>query len=106
MRVITTQHVAADRRTLALETVQNVAEQVGNIPWAELTPETAGRLTVPEAVKAYLPEAKLAATVTDLQEPVAAKRVTIQLTWNAPNGLTARPVKLTVWSFQHELGSP
>jgi type II secretory pathway pseudopilin PulG len=106
MRVMTTQHVAADRRTLALETVQNVAEQIGNIPWAELTPEAAGKLTVPDAVKPFLPEAKLAATVTDLQEPVAAKRVSIELTWNAPNGINSRPARLTVWSFQHDLASP
>jgi hypothetical protein len=105
MRVMSTQYAAADRRTLALEVVQNIAEQVGNIPWEKLTPEAAGNLTVPDAVKPYLPEAKLATTVTDLQVPVAAKRVLIELTWNAPNGITARPARLTVWSFQHDLAS-
>jgi prepilin-type N-terminal cleavage/methylation domain-containing protein len=103
LRVIGTQQIAADRRNLALQSLQNIAEQVGNVPWEELTPEAAGKLTVPDSVKAYLPDAILAAKVTDVQEPVAGKRVSLELTWNAPNGQPAAPAILTVWTFPHEL---
>ncbi len=102
LRGLTTEQRAAERRTLALQTVQNLAEQVGNTPWEQLTPEAASQLAVPVPVKAFLPGAKLAVTVVDEREPIVTKRVSIALVWNAPNGQPVSPIRLTSWVFDDE----
>jgi hypothetical protein len=72
------------------------------MPWDELSPDAADKLTVPEVVNIYLPGAALAATVADEDGPVASKRVSLELRWRAPGGQPAGPVKLTTWVFPEE----
>src|SRR3990172_1343520 len=97
MRVLATQQQAAMRRTMALEAVQALAEELANTPWDQLTPQAAEKLTVPDVVNTYLPGAALTATVEDEQEPVNLKRVSIELGWRTPNGQPAGPLRLTAW---------
>jgi hypothetical protein len=97
LRAVGNQQQAIHRRAIALTAVQAVAEQVGNIPWEQLTSEVAGRVEVPAAFEPYLPGAKLAIAVHEEQEPIAAKRVTIELEWNGPNGRPTGPSRLTTW---------
>ncbi len=90
---------AAERRVLAIETTQAMIEQLSNRRWDDLTPQLADELTVPQRVRPFLPGAKIKATVVDEQEPVEAKRITVQLTWNSLGGQPAGPVRLTAWAF-------
>ena len=48
---------------MAIQTVQAVTEQLTNLPWDELTPEAAAKLTLPEVATLYLPGAALSAAV-------------------------------------------
>jgi Tfp pilus assembly protein PilE len=99
MRSLATRQEAAARRAMALQTVEAVLEEFSNRPWDELTPATAGQVTLPEVATMHLPGASVAATVADVTDPVAAKRLAIELQWNSPTGQPARPVQLTTWVY-------
>jgi prepilin-type N-terminal cleavage/methylation domain-containing protein len=99
---VTTKQPAAERHALALEAVQALAEQIGNMRWNELTTPSVGQIQMPASASAHLPGAKLAVDLTEEVEPIAAKRVTVELTWNNPPGRPARPVRLTCWAFVDE----
>lgn len=102
-RVVAVQQRSAAREVVALQIVQALAEQVGNMSWEELTPEAMAKLALPGIATQNLPDAKLAVEVADETEPVAAKRITIALTWNTAPGRTARPLRLTSWVFRDAL---
>ena len=106
IRVVSAQQRAAERRAVAMQTVQALAEQLGNLPWDELTPQSTEQITIPAVLAAYLPGAKLAVTLNGETEDIAAKRVAIELTWKAPNGQPAGPVRLTTWSFPDQPPPP
>ena len=93
---------AAERRTLAIETVQALVEQLGNMAWDDLTPQAAEQLALPDQARPFLPGAKLEAAIVDEAEPVAAKRIVVKLTWNGPGGQPTGPVRLTAWTFRDE----
>jgi Tfp pilus assembly protein PilE len=99
MRSLATQQEAAARRAMALQTVEAVLEEFANRPWGELTPTAAGDVTLPEVAKMHLPGASVEATVADVTDPVAAKRLAVEVEWNSPNGQPARPVRLTTWVY-------
>jgi hypothetical protein len=91
---------ATQRRALALQTVQALAEQFGNLPWDQLTAQSAEEATVPAVAGVHLPGAKLAIEVQLEQEPLPAKRVTVALSWNGPGGQPSSPVRLTTWVYR------
>jgi hypothetical protein len=103
IRAMGGQQRTVERRALAMRTVQALAEQIGNMPWEELTAESAGRVGLPAAVAMHLPNARVRATVHDEPEPAAAKRVTIELQWDGPSGRAPAPAKLTTWVFPEDL---
>jgi type II secretory pathway pseudopilin PulG len=96
--LVTTHQRAAERRDVALEAVQAVAEQAGNIPWQQLTPEAANQLKIPAAAASFLPDAELKLTVSDETDP-PARRVLVELHWNAKSSVKAAPVRMTTWVF-------
>ncbi len=99
MRALGTQQLAAARRAMAIQTVQAVTEQLTNLPWDELTPEAAAKLTLPEVATLYLPGAALSAAVENANQPVESKRLSVELRWNAPNGKPAAPLRVTTWVY-------
>jgi len=96
--VASSQLRANERRNVALQTVQAVSEQIGNIPWDQLTSGSASQITIPESVTSYLPGAKLIVSLEDETDP-AAKRVRVEITWNGHGDQRAGPVRLTSWVF-------
>lgn len=100
LRTFSHQQRAADRQGVALQTVQNLMEELTNRRWDELTPGDVTGLRVPDAVASYLPGAEIMATATDEPEPVESRRITIALTWDTPSGQRGGPVQLTAWAFQ------
>lgn len=106
MRALATQQLAAARRVMALQTVQALTEELANVPWDKLTPDAADKLTVPDVVNLYLPAAALSATVAEEQEPVAAKRLSVELRWHAPNGQPTAPLRLTTWVYPEDVLTP
>jgi len=105
MRALATQQLAAARRVMALETVQALTEELANMPWDQLTPETAGKLTIPQVVSLYLPGAALSATVAADHEPVESKRLSVEFRWRTPSGQPSAPLRLTTWVYPDDLKS-
>ncbi len=99
LRVMGDRQRAAERRAAALQTVQALAETIGNMPWDELSASAADEIAIPEEMRRCLPGAKLRVTVNDENEPVVAKRVMLELRWNNPRGQTSAPLRLTTWAF-------
>jgi prepilin-type N-terminal cleavage/methylation domain-containing protein len=99
LQAVSSQQRAADRQAVATLAVQAIAEQIGNIPWDQLTSEAAAQVAIPAPLERYLPAGKLVATVEEQTEPVVAKRVYLELTWSGPGGKQSGPVRLTSWVF-------
>jgi hypothetical protein len=97
--VLAGQQRAAERRALALRTLDNLVEQFENLPWDEATAEAAQRLTLPESVTSFLPSAAVQAAVFEEPAPVPARRVTIELTWIPAGGRPPSTARLTTWVF-------
>jgi hypothetical protein len=99
LRALKGQQRAAERRAVALQTVQTLSEGINNMLWDEITPEAVKRVGIPSEIAPYLPGAELVIAVVDEQEPIAAKRISMELKWNGPGGQPARPAQLTTWVF-------
>jgi type II secretory pathway pseudopilin PulG len=98
MRVIGDRQRAAERRAAALQTVQALAEKLGNMPWDQLF-DVAGKIEIPQPMRRHLPGARLSVSVNKESEPTLAKRVIVVLRWNNPRGQNSAPVRMTTWVF-------
>jgi type II secretory pathway pseudopilin PulG len=99
LRAVSNYERASERRLVAMEAVQAVADQIGNIPWSQLTAESAKNVSIPKPLDTYLPDAKLTVSLEEEASPIASKRIHIDLTWNGPDGQPVAPVRLTSWVF-------
>jgi prepilin-type N-terminal cleavage/methylation domain-containing protein len=99
LRVLSDHQRTAGRRSVALEAIQAVAEQVSNLPLDQLSQDAAQQVPIPAPIARYLPGAKLAVSVADETTPVISKRIAIELTWTNLNGEPAAPARLTAWVF-------
>ena len=85
-----------DRQTEALTTAANILEEITLQPWDEITSESAGNISLPDAIAQQLPEAELQVLV----EPEGdAKRIRVQLSWQSTNDERSAPVGLTTWVY-------
>ena len=100
LRVLTDHQRASDRRATAIEAVQAVAEQVGNLPWDQLTTESAQQITIPQQLEARLPGTIVTIEVDEEASPVADKRIMVELTWIGQDKETVAPIRLTTWAFR------
>ena len=71
----------SQRRCLPQQALAAALEQIGNVPWSELTTETAKTAAIPASLRSYLPDAKLAVDVVEEINP-SAKRITGRITWD------------------------
>jgi prepilin-type N-terminal cleavage/methylation domain-containing protein len=101
LRVLTENQRSAERRAIAMQAVQAVAEQVGNLPWDQLTTQTAQQAKIPPALKDRLPGAKLTIVVAEELAPVS-KRIAVELSWSDTKGQLRAPARLTSWAFPDE----
>jgi hypothetical protein len=99
LRALDLRQRAMEERALALQAVQNLAEQIGNLPWEQITQDAVRQLVVPESFAARVPRAEVVAEITDQAEPLVAKRVSVELSWPAPDDQVAKSVRLTSWVF-------
>jgi prepilin-type N-terminal cleavage/methylation domain-containing protein len=105
LRALSTQQLAATRRAMALQAVQAITEEFANVPWTELTPAAADKLSVPAVAKLYLPGAALSAAVTNANQPIESKRLSVELRWNSPNGKPAAPLRVTTWVYPEDIAN-
>jgi hypothetical protein len=106
LRVMGDRQRAIERRSVAIETVQALAEQLGNTPWEQLTPEAAEQLQIPDAVVRHLPGGELRAAIYEESEPVVAKRVMLELRWKGPREQPVAPAQLTTWVYPDKSSQP
>ena len=99
LRALSIHQRASERRAVALEAVQAVADQVANFPWEQLTAESAKKVTIPKQLAGYLPGAKLSVSLDKEPTPTESRRIHIDLTWNGADGQAVAPVRLTSWAF-------
>jgi prepilin-type N-terminal cleavage/methylation domain-containing protein len=87
-----------EQRRIALQTMQSLSEQIGNIPWDNLPAAASNQLPLPESAVAHLPDAQLKIAVNDETDPIA-KRIVVEITWKGSGADRAGPVQLTSWVF-------
>jgi prepilin-type N-terminal cleavage/methylation domain-containing protein len=100
LRVLSAHERATEQRAFALQAAQAISEEVGNLPWDQLTTETANQVKVPAQLDPRLPGSKLTITVAEESAPTTSKRIMLELVWNATNGHAVAPVRLTSWAFR------
>jgi type II secretory pathway pseudopilin PulG len=93
------QHLAAERRMLALSEAEQIVEQISALPLAEVSRENLQAIQLSPDVAQALPEAALSIDLSDDAGPPLAKRIRIEITWEAQPDVSARPVRLTTWRF-------
>jgi hypothetical protein len=86
------------RRIYAQQAIAVVSEQVANMPWNDLTTETAQKITIPDRLRPYISGGKLIVEVAEEANP-AAKRVSATMTWEDCKGRATAPIRLTTWVF-------
>jgi hypothetical protein len=99
LRAVSNHERASERRVVAMEAVQAVGDQIANIPWRELTPESAKKVSIPKPLDSWLPGAKLTVSLDEEASPTTSKRIHVDITWNGPDGQAVAPVGLTSWAF-------
>ena len=102
IRLTSTHQRAAERRVIALEAVQAVADKVGNTPWDKLTSQVAKQATIAKLLQPYLPGATLSVALNDETAPAASKRLHVELAWRGADGQPVAPVRLTTWIFPEQ----
>jgi|SRR3954451_15357489 prepilin-type N-terminal cleavage/methylation domain-containing protein len=104
IRLVSSHQRAAERRVVALEAVQSVADEIGNMRWDTVTIESAKQVTIPKPLQSYLPGATLNVAMNDEATPVS-KRLRIELSWPGADGKPVAPVRLTTWVFPEQTPS-
>ena len=99
LRALSIHQRATERRAVGLEAAEAVADQVANIPWDQLTAESAKKVIIPKQLDSYLPGAKLSVSLDEEPTPTASRRIHVDLTWNGADGQAVAPVRLTSWVF-------
>ena len=100
MATFSAQQRTARRHALALQSANNLLEELSNQSWQSLTPEATADWAANASKIEGLPGAVLSATVVEEPEPVAAKRVSVSLAWTIPGGRPAAPIRLTAWVYR------
>jgi prepilin-type N-terminal cleavage/methylation domain-containing protein len=99
LRVLSDHQRTVAHSGVALVALQTLAERICNLPWNELTQETAQTVAIPEPIARRLPGAKFNVHVVDETTPVVSKRIAIELSWLNLNGERGVPARLTAWAF-------
>ena len=84
----------------AVQGLHNLMDELTARPYAELTPEAAGKIELPLALKQQLPSAKLQVEIAEA--PPNARRIRLRLSWLQKNGRPLAPLRLSAWVYSRE----
>jgi len=93
------QTAAADRQFVAQQVLDNAMEEVTTGDWDKLSGGALPEFEVSAWAQKKLPGVTLRGEVTEETEPVAARRITLQLTWRDAADRPRRPLTLTTWVY-------
>ena len=99
------QRRVGDHRRLALEELSNRMERVRAAKWEGVNALAIEKQSVAPQVLEALPAAELTARVTDEPDPVAAKRIRLEISWEQGEGRIS-PLGLTGWRFRKQEARP
>jgi len=100
------QNRITDRYLHAQQTLENLMEDATRNDWTSLNSETISQLKLSETAEQKLPQAVLNGNVFEQTDPVLAKRVTLQLSWQNASGSTRPPLVLTTWVYKQPEDKP
>jgi Tfp pilus assembly protein PilV len=90
---------ATERRERALLEASNLLERLAAGRWGELSAEAARAALSPAAQQA-LPGAELKVEVTEVDRPLPAKRLRVQIRWRDRSGGFEAPIWLATWVYR------
>lgn len=89
----------SERRQLALLAAENILERLSAIPWADLTPDRAAGVALPEDLQRQLPAPELRVAVAGETDGSLGKRLSVEICWHERPGKYPAPVRLTAWVY-------
>lgn len=95
-----------DNRRLAGLEAGNVLEQVMARPWEEIVPGEATRFVLSDACRQTLPDAKLRVAVEAEAADPDARRITVEVDWQATALRRSQPVRLVAWRYLNKEARP
>lgn len=98
LTAVTRQSLALDRRAAAMLALENAMEQLAARPWSDIDRTAVEALEAPRWLAQSCPHATLTGEVATLDEPLTAKRVTLQLALDDRSPM--RPLTLTTWVYR------
>jgi prepilin-type N-terminal cleavage/methylation domain-containing protein len=94
------QRKSAGLRETALLEAANALERVYAGRWEDLTPETAGRLSLSDQAASSLPGGNLTVEVQTPEDDPAAKRIAVEVRWEPGRGKPPEHVRLVAWKYR------
>lgn len=91
---------AIERRRTALREAENMLERFAALGWDALTPEAAAAAELSEPARRRLPQGRLQVQVEEVPAPLAARRLTVVVTWGDRAGQLVAPVRLSTWVYR------
>lgn len=105
LHAIRQQREQAQQRQIALLELANQAERLSLRAWEELTPERLEQIELSETARQRLRQASLRVALAEDAEPLV-RRITLELSWHDPAGRGVSPLRLVVWKYAVEGGTP
>jgi Tfp pilus assembly protein PilV len=94
-----------DRRLACLE-AGNIMEQIMARPWEEITPGDVSAFELSEACRQTLPDARLRVEIEAEATDPGARRITIEIDWQANALRRGEPVRLVAWRYLNKEARP
>jgi len=94
------------RRQVATQEVANLLERITSRDWDEIREPALSSLALsPRAIQA-LPATKLTVEVEATPGPPEAKRIVVEIAWEAHGGDAVAATRMTAWKHRHREASP
>lgn len=103
---IARQRRETDRRQQALVAAENALEQLTTLSWAELTPERAAQVVSLVSPTDDIADAGWHTEIAVEADALAAKKLSVEISWNDLAGKRSKPVRLTTWVYRSGEAAP
>lgn len=95
-----------DGNVAAQQALQNLMEEFIANEWTSIDDDGIASLSLPEETSRRLAGAELSGNIVDEDEPVIAKRITLQLRWKTTGAERKQELRLTNWIYQRQEAAP
>ena len=88
-----------DLQRLAQSEAANLLEEVSRMPYEKITAESVRGLSLSEAVRRELPQAKVIAEVANQSGEPVGKKLSVEIQWLPGPGRKSPPCRLVTWVY-------